>query len=314
MASPALNADDGAVADLAATMHAVRIPPLPYNLGPRVEHIQVAADAHLSDVIASALALPDWFVAELIRFGAVHYCPVMPAAAAAAAPRMSAAHLARLDVARAAGIARHGRSPALQHPRRILADTNVSAGGYVRVHVHPKRFPAAHSVNWAARVLTITPEYVVVDKPPGVQVPPTVDNVLESVVACVGAALSLPPGSLLNTHRLDVGTSGVVLLARSPAFASWFSGLLRADRSAGLLKLYRCLTAHPPPLGRLVHVASLHERSGGEPAHTRMRRPRSSSSGGASCETATAAATEDGAHCELIVQQASRCAVHCAWA
>jgi hypothetical protein len=40
----------------------------------------------------------------------------------------------------------------------------------VQVHVHPKRFPAAYSVDWRQRVLADRPEYVVVDKPTGVQV------------------------------------------------------------------------------------------------------------------------------------------------
>ena len=60
------------------TLQAVAIPPSGRNLGPRVEHIQVAATGQLSDAVAGALQLPQWFVLELMRFGAVHYCPVMP--------------------------------------------------------------------------------------------------------------------------------------------------------------------------------------------------------------------------------------------
>jgi len=40
----------------------------------------------------------------------------------------------------------------------------------LRVHVHPKRFPAAYSVDWQQRIIAENHEYVVVDKPPGVQV------------------------------------------------------------------------------------------------------------------------------------------------
>lgn len=39
-----------------------------------------------------------------------------------------------------------------------------------QVHVHPKRFPAAYNVDWWQRVLAHTHQYVVVDKPAGVQV------------------------------------------------------------------------------------------------------------------------------------------------
>ena len=59
-------------------------------------------------------------------------------------------------------------------------------------------------------------------------------------MSLTAAALGLPPDGLLNTHRLDVGTSGLVVLARSPAFASWFSALLK-NKPDTFVKTYRCL-------------------------------------------------------------------------
>ncbi len=67
------------------------------------------------------------------------------------------------------------------------------------------------------------------------QVPPTVDNCIESVEACTSRALGMPPGSLLTTHRLDAGTSGVVVLAKSSPAASWFQRLL-ADKQECISK------------------------------------------------------------------------------
>jgi hypothetical protein len=46
----------------------------------------------------------------------------------------------------------------------------AAAAALDQVHVHPKRFPAAYSVDWRQCVLADRPEYVVVDKPAGVQV------------------------------------------------------------------------------------------------------------------------------------------------
>lgn len=63
---------------LEETLQAVAIPPTDRNLGPRVEHVYVSAAGQLSDIIASALQLPQPFVLELMRFGAVHWCQVMP--------------------------------------------------------------------------------------------------------------------------------------------------------------------------------------------------------------------------------------------
>ena len=60
----------------------------------------------------------------------------------------------------------------------------VERNGFFRVHLHPKRFPRAHDVDWRARVLADTPEFVAVNKPWGVQVTSRVDNSLESVAAC----------------------------------------------------------------------------------------------------------------------------------
>lgn len=70
------------------------------------------------------------------------------------------------------------------------------------------------------------------------QVPPTVDNMLESVVALTAGALGLAPESLCNTHRLDVGTSGIVVLAKNPGWAAWFSGLL-SNKPGAVVKTYR---------------------------------------------------------------------------
>lgn len=118
--------------------------------------------------------------------------------------------------------------------RRVLHDQPAAAGAFARVHVHPKRFPAAYAADWRARVVHAGLDCVVIDKPAGVQVSPTVDNVLESAAACAAAALGLPAGSLHGLHRLDAGTSGIVVLGKGGAagFAQWFAAQLQ-DKGAG---------------------------------------------------------------------------------
>lgn len=158
--------------------------------------------------------------------------------------------------------------------------------------------------------------------PPSLQVPPTVDNMLENVGVLTAAALGLPPDALLNTHRLDVGTSGVVVLAKSSAFAAWFTGLLK-NKPGFVVKTYRCLTAAPPPVGPMVDWAVVKQREKGEPAHTRILLecavpdPHSSSSGsssGGGGEDGDAAAQQAGivgaVRCELIVQQVCEAVLH----
>ena len=47
----------------------------------------------------------------------------------------------------------------------------MTDGAYFRVHLHPKRFPAAYEVqDWRARIVHDGAEFVVVNKPPGLQV------------------------------------------------------------------------------------------------------------------------------------------------
>lgn len=260
--------------------------------------------------------------------------------------------------------------------------------------MHPKRFPAAYSVDWRQRVLADRPEYVVVDKPTGVQVcapasppymlqavskrhtktllsfktlaptthlpptqcciaflpmkvrgahtaylpclcrrapclarqvVPTVDNMLESVVALTAAALALPPDALLTPHRLDVGTSGIVLLAKNPGFACWFSTLLK-NKPDAVVKTYRCLSAAPPPCGPMVHWAVMKQRAAGEPAHTRMLLEcavpdaYSSSGSGSNCggdgccrdaNVTQCPPVEGAVRCELIVEKVSSLWVSC---
>lgn len=76
--------------------------------------------------------------------------------------------------------------PKLRHPQRLAdAEAAVTPAGFFRVHLHPRRFPQAHGVDWRARIVAETDEYVAVNKPWGVQVPHRVDNIKESLVTCI---------------------------------------------------------------------------------------------------------------------------------
>ncbi|UPQ97449.1 pseudouridine synthase [Chloropicon primus] len=226
-------------------------PNLVSPLGPRVEHIVIsgggagAAPSRLSSAIASLLpcgGVPLEFAERLIAFGAVHWSPIPPAIGHAVALRD--------ELVRERGI----KDPT--HPRYACrrakpSDGEVAGyGTYIRVHLQPRRFPAALRTDWSKRVVEglDSEHYVVIDKPYGVGVPPTVDNAEENCLHMTRRVLGLE--DLRITHRLDQPTSGVLVLARTKEFASYFNGLL-ARRDGSVRKHYKVFTRREVPRGAL---------------------------------------------------------------
>ena len=88
---------------------------------------------------------------------------------------------------------------------------------------------------------------VALDKPPGVSLATSRDpsSGAAAVVRLLAACGERPDPELLLVHRLDVGTSGVVLLAKSDAA---HRALSRAFQSGETRKTYRALAwGHPVP-------------------------------------------------------------------
>jgi len=143
-----------------------------------------------------------------------------------------------------------------QHDRR------VRAGAYLRVHCSPRRFPEAARVDWKARVVADTEHYVLLDKPGGVPVHASLDNCVETALACTARALSEGACALRRPlhalHRLDVPTHGLLVMGKTARFTSHFNALMRDRR---VHKEYRALTWRPPPLGRHVHYMENSRRS-----------------------------------------------------
>jgi 23S rRNA-/tRNA-specific pseudouridylate synthase len=221
----------------------------------------------ISEVLEMELGMPASFSLDLMAFGAVYYAEIPP-------PQSSAL---REEVIRLRGI-RNATEPQFRCAR--TGDRRVSFGGYLRVHCQPKRFPAAREVDWRARRIAEGEEYLVIDKPAMVGVCSTVDNSIENCVHMCGGAMGSP---VFLTHRLDVGTSGVLVLAKTKAFCSYFNKLLSqknnhgsssssGERKRKLRKFYKVLhEGQEAPLGRLTHYAQVNQQSKGKPAMTRLR-------------------------------------------
>jgi 23S rRNA pseudouridine1911/1915/1917 synthase len=116
--------------------------------------------------------------------------------------------------------------------KRQVSEREIHEGDYIRVHTKPRRFPD-NTYHWKERILFEDENFVVVNKPSGLPVHPSVDNCLENLQTYLSEHLQQ---EIFITHRLDVPTSGLIVLAKNKDFLPLFNHLL-AQR--GVQKIYR---------------------------------------------------------------------------
>ncbi|KAK1260906.1 hypothetical protein QJS04_geneDACA018082 [Acorus gramineus] len=230
-----------------------RLLPCPLQNGPpRVEHLVVSEGGVVLDYISKTLDLPPLFVTDLIHFGAVFYalvCPKPPPTATPEQVRIFKEATAPSVLKTRASI--KGKTVREAQKTFRITDVNefVEAGMYLRVHVHPKRFPRCYEIDWRARVIAVTETYVVLDKPAGTSVGGSSDNIEESCATFASRALGLET-PLLTTHQIDNCTEGCVVLSKTKDFCSVFHGKIREKQ---VKKLYLALAAAPVPTGIMSH-------------------------------------------------------------
>jgi 23S rRNA-/tRNA-specific pseudouridylate synthase len=115
----------------------------------------------------------------------------------------------------------------------------LQQGDYLRVHHTPRRFPNVYQHSWNGTSSSDTSSslpcvivargdtYLVIDKPPLVPVHSTVDNKMENVVYQLDAA-NPEFDYVATTQRIDINTSGLLVVATSKPFAAYFATLLRS--------------------------------------------------------------------------------------
>ncbi|KAI9198674.1 hypothetical protein LWI28_020322 [Acer negundo] len=230
-----------------------RLLPCPAQNGPpRIEHLVVSEGGPVLEYICKALDLPPLFVADLIHFGAVHYalvCPKPPSTATPEQIRIFNEVTAPSVVKKRASVKGKTIREAQKTFRITHVDQFVEAGTYLRVHVHPKRFPRCYEIDWKSRIIAVTESYVILDKPAGTSVGGTSDNIEESCATFATRALELTD-PLYTTHQIDNCTEGCVVLARNKEYCSVFHGKIREKK---VKKLYLALAAAPLPVGLITH-------------------------------------------------------------
>ncbi|WCJ20253.1 hypothetical protein M5689_002500 [Euphorbia peplus] len=219
---------------------------------PRVEHLIVMEEGVVVDYISKLLELPPLFVADLIHFGAVHYALVSPKPPPTATPeqiRLFEEATSPLILKKRASLKGKTIQEAQKTYRVTHGDQFLEPGMYLRVYVHPRRFPRCYAIDWKSRIIAVTDSYVVLDKPAGTSVGGTTNNIEETCATFSTRALTLAT-PLKTTHQLDNCTEGCVVLARTKEFCSDFQ---RKIREKEVTKIYLALSASPVPIGVITH-------------------------------------------------------------
>ncbi|KAF6999633.1 hypothetical protein CFC21_015631 [Triticum aestivum] len=219
---------------------------------PRIEHLVAREDEVAGDFISRSLNLPPMYVADLIKFGAVYYALVAPQPPPYAAPE----HVRIFREVTEPSLLRRRASikgKTVREAQKTFRVTDPSqrleAGTYLRVHVHPKRFPRCYEIDWKSRVVATTDDFVVLNKPAATSVGGATDNIEESCVVFTSRALGLA-SPLMTTHQIDNCSEGCVVLSKTKEFCSVFHGLIREKQ---VKKVYLALTTEPVSPGIITH-------------------------------------------------------------
>ena len=220
---------------------------------PWVEHCIVPGeDMSVLDVLESEVGLPRDIGVSLVEFGAVHWSRVVPEAPPSVEQVFSVDDARQRAMERMKDTGEWERMGQKERSRvhktvRVYSGEHViPVYSYVRVHVCPKRFPVFHDVDWSQRVVDDGEDFIVMNKPSGVPVPPTVDNVVENLLEGARRVVYPTDGDtqkLYITSRIDQPTEGVVVLGKNVEFVRRFNA---AMLSGSIGKRYRAAVLVDP--------------------------------------------------------------------
>ncbi|MCX7979243.1 MAG: RluA family pseudouridine synthase, partial [Bdellovibrionaceae bacterium] len=131
--------------------------------------------------------------------------------------------------------------------REFLPSLQLKSGDYVRLHENPRRF-AVEKVNWGSLIVRDESDWLLIDKPAGIPVHPTLDNAIENALVQMEQTLGT---KLYTTHRLDIPTSGQLALAKTKNAQSRINRFFRQGR---VEKIYQAtVQGHLQLRGRVEH-------------------------------------------------------------
>jgi 23S rRNA pseudouridine1911/1915/1917 synthase len=129
---------------------------------------------------------------------------------------------------------------------RTRSNVALTPDQILRLHTRPKSFLATHG-RLHEQIAFDHPEFLVLDKPAGLPTHPTLDNYVQNAKIQLERELGQ---TLYVTHRLDVPTQGLLLIAKNPSAQR----VLNRTFSLGRVeKLYHSLNPRACALGLHVH-------------------------------------------------------------
>jgi 23S rRNA pseudouridine1911/1915/1917 synthase len=135
---------------------------------------------------------------------------------------------------------------------RTRTKSALSSGQVIRLHTKPK------SYHWPPgalrdRIVFDDPEFLVLDKPAGLPVHATLDNYVDNAKFQLEQELGIP---LYNTHRLDVPTQGLLIMAKTPDAQRVLNKTFAKRR---VEKIYHAIAGGPVPIGE--HILYINPES-----------------------------------------------------
>jgi len=137
--------------------------------------------------------------------------------------------------------------------KRVLSDEIVSPSDELQIYLEPKRY-LTDPIDWNSCIVEEKKEFICINKPTGIPVHSTEDNLIENVVEQLRTHLKR---EIWLTHRLDTSVSGLMVLAKTEKFQREFNSLLG---SRNVRKFYRALVERPPKTGLVRHYMSPEEK------------------------------------------------------
>ncbi len=130
--------------------------------------------------------------------------------------------------------------------KRQRQDILVHPGQIVRLHTRPKMYERRFQ-KLSDHLIIVESDFLVLNKPAGLPTHATLDNFKDNVSYILEEELGYP---VYTTHRLDIPTQGLLLIARSKKSQATINKLF-AQRK--VKKMYRAITSHKIDEGQYTH-------------------------------------------------------------